>query len=237
MLNFVKRISKDIFKKFGMNVISETRSLDYNLFKHTKFDFIIDVGGNRAQFIESVKPLIQKNTTIHAFEPIEKLHSEYKNNTKDFNVVMYNNLLSDTENYCEFQLHTNHDQSSSILRRTELCVTKFPYTSDSKSLKVRTVTLDAVLDTRNLIGKGLLKIDVQGAELKVLRGAKNTLKQIDTVISEINSQNLYEGQAEFHEIMEFFKLNDYKFCGVRDQKFDDKGILLYFDAVFRKTNA
>lgn len=237
MLNFLKKILKRIFKKFGVHVTRAKHSLDYNLFKYTTFDFIIDVGGNRAQFIDSIKTLIPENTTIHAFEPIEQLHDEYRKNTKGFYVTIYNKLLSDEENYCEFQLHTNHDQSSSILRRTDLCVTKFPFTSDSKPLAIRTYKLDSVIDIENILGKGLMKIDVQGAELKVLKGAINTLRQIDTVIAEINSQNLYEGQAEFYEIIEFFKLNKFKFCGVRDQKFDDNGILLYFDAVFRKDNA
>lgn len=237
MINFIKKSLKRLFQEFGVILISEKRSLDYNLFKFTSFDFIIDVGANRAQFIKSIEAHIPDGATIYAFEPIENLHDEYTKNTQPFKVKMYNQLLSDVENYTEFQLHTEHDQSSSLLRRTELCVENFPFTSQSKSMKLKTYTLDSILSDELLSGKVLLKIDVQGAELKVLKGAVNTLRRVDTVIAEINSQSLYEGQAEFSEILLFLKSNHYQFCGVRDQKFDDKGLLLYFDAVFRKNNA
>lgn len=55
----------------------------------------------------------------------------------------------------------------------------------------------------------LLMIDVQGFELEVLRGAKNTLKNIQWVLTEVNRDELYENCSRVEELDKF--LGDYNF--------------------------
>jgi len=50
--------------------------------------------------------------------------------------------------------------------------------------KVQAKTLDSVVQTAKLNGPFLLKMDIQGAEAKAIAGARETLKQTDTVIVE-----------------------------------------------------
>lgn len=50
--------------------------------------------------------------------------------------------------------------------------------------KVQTMTLDSIVQAKQLKGPFLLKMDVQGAEAKAIAGARETLKQTDTVIVE-----------------------------------------------------
>ena len=58
-------------------------------------------------------------------------------------------------------------------------------------------------DRRALARPSLLKIDVQGFELEVLKGATGLLPEIDAVSVEASDVELYEGQALLGEIERF----------------------------------
>ncbi len=73
---------------------------------------------------------------------------------------------------------------------------------ESGELRVPIKRLDACLSTP-LPWPVLLKIDVQGFELEVLKGATGLLPQIDAVYVEASYVELYEGQA-LHEEIEGF---------------------------------
>ncbi len=70
---------------------------------------------------------------------------------------------------------------------------------ESSTLSVTVRRLDAVL-AEPLTRRSLLKIDVQGFELEVLKGAHQLLPQIDAVYVEASDVELYQGQALIAEI-------------------------------------
>jgi hypothetical protein len=73
---------------------------------------------------------------------------------------------------------------------------------------VKLITLDSVFgDYVKANEEVLLKMDVQGYELEVLKGGAETMKHIDYVYCEINRDELYEGNA-FVEDLDVF-LADY----------------------------
>ena len=47
----------------------------------------------------------------------------------------------------------------------------------------------------------LIKLDVQGFELEVLRGAEKSLAQTKAVLLEASFQNFYQGQCRFDELV------------------------------------
>ena len=70
----------------------------------------------------------------------------------------------------------------------------------------------------------------QGAELKALKGAKNLLKNVRAVYSEVNREELYAGCALIEEVDEFLK----EFGFIRtDTKFTEFG---WGDALYLKQN-
>ncbi len=61
--------------------------------------------------------------------------------------------------------------------------------------------LDALVDKHTLSVPFLLKIDVEGAEMDVLRGAKSTLAHCEAVIVETSVMPRFEGGAELADVV------------------------------------
>ncbi len=71
-------------------------------------------------------------------------------------------------------------------------------------LQTRSTTVDALLEQRpDREAFNALVLDVQGAELEVLRGSLRTLEQIDALYVEVSEEPLYEGGCTLEEIWRF----------------------------------
>ena len=98
---------------------------------------------------------------------------------------------------------TNNTQSSSILELGEH-KDLFPGIRYVDSETRTTSTIDTIMQNTNLDGRvDFLSIDIQGAELLALRGAKETLKRTDALLLEVNESEVYEGCALVGEIDEY----------------------------------
>ncbi len=65
--------------------------------------------------------------------------------------------------------------------------------------------LDNLVEKHDLSAPYLIKIDIEGAELEVLKGAQNTLQQAQAVIVETSIMPRFQGGAEFGDIVCFMK--------------------------------
>jgi len=67
----------------------------------------------------------------------------------------------------------------------------------------------------------LLKIDVQGSELEVLKGASRVLRECKQVLVECSFAEFYVGQALFHDVYTYLINRDFRmvaaYCSARDR--------------------
>jgi FkbM family methyltransferase len=92
-------------------------------------------------------------------------------------------------------LHQSGNPGSSSLRpMLPAHVEAFPGTTVQETVRVRVAPLDA-LNLQDLPRPVLMKIDVQGFEDRVLKGARKTLGTVNAVIVEMSRVPLYEGQS------------------------------------------
>tara|TARA_B100001564_G_C20614439_1_gene659173 strand:- start:813 stop:1439 length:627 start_codon:yes stop_codon:yes gene_type:complete len=107
---------------------------------------------------------------------------------------------------------TNNGASSSILKLKEHLV-KHPGIKEIRSEDRKTITIDTLMD-ESIIGKNepidMLNLDIQGAELLALRGAKQTLKRVKCILTEVNELELYEGCVLINELDQFLKEHGFK---------------------------
>jgi FkbM family methyltransferase len=98
---------------------------------------------------------------------------------------------------------------------------------DGSTETVTMVTLDQVIRDSN--GYDTLRIDTQGYELEVLKGAERTLEQIDRVELEIHRPNVYEGAGTLNQIKSFLAKRGFELVAFDEEGSDDLG-----DAVFER---
>jgi FkbM family methyltransferase len=72
----------------------------------------------------------------------------------------------------------------------------------AQTRQVPVTTLDDLCEQRALTGPYLVKVDVQGAELEVLAGAKTTLIETEVVILEVSLFQLSEGIPQFADVVQ-----------------------------------
>ena len=73
----------------------------------------------------------------------------------------------------------------------------------ANSIEIPMTTLDTVLQTENLAAPLLLKLDVQGFELEVLRGGRKTMEQAELILLELATLPYNEGAPLFAEVIAF----------------------------------
>jgi FkbM family methyltransferase len=111
-------------------------------------------------------------------------------------------LVSDREDE-PVQFHvTNNFQSSSILELgTHL--QHHPEVHVTHTLELTTTTVDALAREHDFSGLNFMNLDIQGAEMKALRGASETLRHVDYVYTEVNREAVYKDCPHISEIDSF----------------------------------
>src|SRR5262249_33208071 len=98
-----------------------------------------------------------------------------------------------------------YDQASSFLENGAV-LTKGVYGLDfsrKATIRVHVSTLDDYAAQHQVSRIDLLKLDVQGFELEVLRGAERSLACIDWIYCEAHFQELYRGGARVEDVFLF----------------------------------
>ena len=84
-------------------------------------------------------------------------------------------------------------------------------------IEIDTITLDYFIDKHDIGNIDFIKIDVQGAELDIFKGASNALKNVLNIVCEVEFIDVYENQPLFGDICNYlsqYNLMFNKFLGL-----------------------
>jgi FkbM family methyltransferase len=170
-----------------------------------KIQGIIHIGGHYGQEYDLYKNL---NIPILFFEPLTNNFNILKSKVQhDNNVISYQCALGDENKIVTMNVDTvNQGQSSSILKPKKH-LEQYPHITFDYKEEVNMFRLDDI--DLDLSKYNFINIDVQGYELEVFKGAFDSLKNIDYIISEVNRDEVYEGCPHINEIDNF--LNQFGF--------------------------
>jgi hypothetical protein len=96
------------------------------------------------------------------------------------------------------------------------------HTVQQQKITVRLETIDQYAQLNNIDHIDILKLDVQGSELSVLKGAAHLLGngKIGIVYAEIWFTAVYEAQPYFEDIALFLRQYQFRTHGIYDVHFD-----------------
>lgn len=170
-----EKIIKEIFE-YGVYACAEI----------SKGDIVVDVGANIGVFtVYAVKKKLSGR--VIAIEPAPLNWDLFYENVRRNhlqNVKLYKCAISDHEGMAN--LYFPGDHSCYTLSASGYTVTSIP---------VKLQTLDVIFEKENLSICHLLKIDVEGHELHVLKGAKKMLAATHHVVMELHKKNIIVEQV------------------------------------------
>jgi FkbM family methyltransferase len=94
--------------------------------------------------------------------------------------------------------------------------------------------LDTMWEALELTGPTLLKVDVQGGEIEVLKGATTIMDQFEVIILECGMIESYIGQPIFHEYVAYLADHGFVVYDIIHTGFSETGLLAQIDLVFVK---
>lgn len=118
--------------------------------------------------------------------------------------LVFNVALSDTDGTCKFHVTDNgrgNSSSSSLLELGKHAI-HYPHVVVKETINVESARFDTLARRAGLNTQqyNFLNVDVQGAELQVIRGMGDFLDGIDHIVAEVNEVELYKGCALFDEL-------------------------------------
>jgi FkbM family methyltransferase len=239
-MNPFERFTKKTFQNFGIlvrkyNPATSEELRRIKLLEHYKIDLVFDIGANKGQYATGIIDAGYKGKIV-SFEPlssayglIEKESSKYANWT-----VAPRCAVGSKKEEIEINISEN-SVSSTLLNMLD---SHYQGAPDSKIIgkeKVQVYPLDEIGAEHSKLAKNVfLKIDVQGFEQEVLKGAQNMIAQARGIEMEISLVPLYENQNWLLiQVLEYMEQKGFQLTSIAPAFTDNKtGVVLQCNGIF-----
>ena len=200
-----EKIINDSYDTFSLHRLKEM-DLDGKVF--------YDIGAHIGVYSFYLSRLLGKNGAVHAFEPnpanIERMTQIRDANNDMDNMHIHQIALSDQKGEIEFMTNNNIESgrsSGGFISDADTIWNKAVYKHKGfVNTKSKTIQLDAIENELGIKRKpDIMKIDVEGAEYQVLKGAQETIEKYKPIIiMEVHSIK------SMHDVIGFLNSHSYK---------------------------
>lgn len=234
-----KRLVRSIFHRFGLEIslfhkdqpgLDPFQDIARRLCGRPE-PVIFDVGAHKGESITRFKKVIP-GCKIHAFEPGPIAFESLEKNTKSMDGVVLNNFaLGQRVGPKTFYEHSRTDMSSALRLSTD----SWSY-AINKSL-VAMSTMDQYCLDKNIPLIDVVKIDTQGFDLEVIKGASALLDQsrIFLVLTEIIFSDMYKDLPKVTEVFELLDSHAFRLVTIYPFHYQG-GLASWTDALFLNTH-
>lgn len=237
--------NKDEYQNDLLNIKPKyIEALNYIL-KDEVEPIIFDVGAHIGQTLDLyIKEF--NNFKIYSFEPFYKSFKVLSQKSSNYSFASsYNFGFSDKKESAKFYSYIapnddDYSQMNSLFKQKDKSLSEwgFEEIGEINEEICEFDTIDNFCNNNSITNIDLLKIDVQGAEYKVLKGATQLLKskKIKTIILEIIIASNYENLWKLSDYIDYFEKLDYELYGLYNFSYGVNNNLLQLDAIFISKN-
>jgi FkbM family methyltransferase len=203
------------------------------LLRSEAIDLVLDVGANAGQYAQRLRGAGYEHRIV-SFEPLAEAFAELQRAaTADPLWEVRRLALGDQDGNAEIHVSAN-SWSSSLLEMGERHLASAPESAYIAAERVSTARIDSIWD--EVVARDerpFLKLDVQGFEMHVLRGAADHLDRLAGVQAELALVHLYEGDSLWREVVDHLEAHGFELAGL-EPGFEDpqSGRMLQADGIF-----
>jgi len=236
IINLIHKITRKIgfdFRRYSADYFPELKRV--KVIENQNINLVLDVGASEGFYGKELREVKYRGRII-SFEPLEdSFQSLKKRCAYDDKWECYKVALGDTNSEMEMSV-SGHVTSSSLLTMTDTHINAMPSSLTISKELIQVRTLNSFLSNGiNIEDKIYLKLDVQGFEMFVLRGADKIFDQIKVIELELSLVPLYQGGPLFMDMIKHMDALGFKIISLSPVFSDPKtDQLLQVDAIFKK---
>lgn len=169
-----------------------------------------------SHFGTDTKEFLKITNNLHCFEPDPRNIKIFK--SLNLPVKLNEFAISDKDGMCEFYqsngnvyeskygptdnelINKNDWSASSSLKKPKNHILKTPWVKFNNIIEIKTKRLDTYCKQNNISKIDFIWMDVQGAELDIMRGMGDFIKKIHYIYTEYSDEELYENQGNKDQI-------------------------------------
>jgi len=199
----LRHFNKFLFNKVNLEVYRFDQSpnlqgfLKYLQKAGIDFENVYDVGAHKGDWTKSISKTLA-NAQFFLFEP-NQIHNDSLNST---GFPIFNYLLGQHDGQ-KVEFYAAGQTGDSFLRENN------PIYNDSVKQEMLIHSLDSVQVNEKLPLPDLLKLDTQGSELLILRGAEHILSNVSVIVIELPVTKMNIGAPSFSEVVNFLQDHDF----------------------------
>jgi FkbM family methyltransferase len=215
---------------------SEKALISHIINKHN-IEVVLDVGANKGDYTEDLYSEGYAGKA-YSFEPIKEIFDGLaKRASKRIGWQCINAGVGSSVGTSVINVSENF-ASSSLLNVEPASLQAEAKTKFVRTENISITTLDQFLSEEKLdlkTKRTFLKIDVQGYEAEVLKGAENSLELFQFVQMELSFVSLYKGSPDYKDLISFMEKRGFKvFTIIPGFRSPHTGQMLQADAIFSR---
>lgn len=230
------------FNAIGLDLV-KAGHFDAGLASHLKailksrdIDCVLDVGANIGQYGQLLRE-IGYTGHIVSFEPVKTVFDKLLNKAEnDQKWICYNLALSDESHSKDINVYGG-TQFSSFLDINDYAKNIWDDVNVAKKETVKMIRLDDLsgeIESRTGCRNVYLKLDTQGFDLNVFRGALNSLGKVRAMQSELALISVYENMQDPYAVLQEYHDHGFFISGLYPINKDASMAVIEYDCVLVK---